>query len=493
MKSRRTFLPIAMISIITMGYALPSQTGVWTSHIVAAEIGNETAISINSISTRYDAEFETFHVFGEVVNNLGSPVQNVKLNITFYDSNGNLTGTIYDAPYFSDLRPGEKSSFDLVAQGSVASELVNFSYYKISRTFEIATESKEPLLRLEVRKISIDPCGYYRIEGLVANLAKEQTSGIRISAAFYNEQNQIVATASTGINGTLDPTKSDQFAFIVERKSLSHFAYYSFDVQSDRYTSAIIEGDENLSNFHSLTPSEGKIMTVSTELPVYNTGEDKLTVMGQVPVEEVKIRGENSLVLIKIVTASGSTQVLRTAPVASNGTFAKEIEFQMDEPMRGEAFRIRAEYFGMIAENTFSVGHGSLSPEQEHYCEGFKSVDISELKALADGSSTGKVSDYLSGREIKLGSNVTLLALLGNELSMTQNVTVIYEVFDSQGQVVYLNIAERKLGPNGMQALPVLWLPEQEGTFVIKTFLLSSLYQPVLLSTGTPLSIKIIE
>ncbi|HKU50070.1 MAG TPA: FxLYD domain-containing protein [Nitrososphaera sp.] len=458
----------------------------------AEESTNESAIAVKSISTRYDDEFESFHVFGELENNLKTPIEDLRLNVTFYDSHGNLTGSIYSSPYFSSLRPGEKSAFDLVAQGASASQLMDFSYYKISRTWEKAKTEKEDLLRLDVRQISVDPCGYYRFEGLANNLANEHTSGLSISAAFYNEQNQIVETGFTTIEDRLDSTKSLPFSMTVEQRALPHFAYYSFNVQSDNYTSSSAIGGEDLSNFHSLVPKGGKIMTISTEQPVYSTDQDMISVKGQVPPEEVKKHDENSLALIKIVTASNSVPVLVTAPVAQDGTFSRQFEYQMDDGMIGQVFRIRAEYFGMIAESTFSVGNVSNGLEK-NTCETFKIVGISELNALTGGPAGSTVTDYLSGRQIHRGSNVTLFAVIDNEVSRRQNVTVIFEIFDSEGHVEHIDVAEWQLDPNARNEIRTVWVPDHQGTFAIKSFAVSTLYNPVLLSTGTPLSIKVIR
>ena len=491
---RKALLPLVFIAILTLGSIQPLYSGDSNNRaaLAATTSTNESAISVKSISTRYDSEFDSFHIFGELVNNLKASVRDVKLNVTFYDSQGNLTGTVISSPYFSNLAPGENSAFDIVAQGQAASDLLDFSYYKISRAWEIATEQKEKLLRVDIREMSLDACGFYRIDGTVTNVSNNHTSGISVSAAFYNEQNQIVATAFTTIKERLDPTKLDDFALIIEKEALPHFAYYSLNAQSEQYTTASFEFEEDLSNFHSLTPMGGKIMTVTTNETTYGIKDDKILVSGQVPPEEVKKREENSLLLIKILTASGSIPVLVTTPVPKDGIFSREVEFQMDENMQGEVFRIRAEYFGMKAESTFSVGHTSDSLEQPS-CKGVQKVAIAELKAHLDGDKVGDVTDFLSGREFKLGSNVTLSASLDNEISRAQNVTVIFEVFDSVGRVVYLQVEEYEMVPNTLQDLQVSWQPQNKGTFVIKSFAISSLYQPVLISTGSPLSVKILD
>jgi hypothetical protein len=125
-------------------------------------------------------------------------------------------------------------------------------------------------------------------------------------------------------------------------------------------------------------------------------------------------------------------------------------------------------------------------------CKVLEKVSVSELNALTDGATGGNITDFLSGAQAKLGSEVVLSAVVDNEVSRTQNVTVLYEVFDSRGLVVYLHVAEWTLEPNAQHDLRVAWLPEQEGTFVVKSFVVSTLSNPVLLSTGAPLSIKVV-
>ena len=160
--------------------------------------------------------------------------------------------------------------------------------------------------------------------------------------------------------------------------------------------------------------------------------------------------------------------------------------------IRASEFRIRAEYFGMTAESTFAVNATLGGSEQLPSCMVIEKVSVSELNALIDGATGGDVTDFLSGVQAKLGSEVELSAIVENEVSRRQNVTVLYEVFDSQGHVVYLRTAEWTLEPNAQHDLRVAWLPEQEGTFVVKSFVVSTLNHPVLLSTGTPLSIKVV-
>src|SRR5437867_4728632 len=94
---------------------------------------HEGGIVIVGISTRYDRQLGSFHLFGEVQNNLkGHATEHINLNATFYGfpENGNsVLGVLSGSPYFSFLNPGEKSGFELVAYGELATMLENFSHY----------------------------------------------------------------------------------------------------------------------------------------------------------------------------------------------------------------------------------------------------------------------------------------------------------------------------------------------------------------------------
>ena len=455
---------------------------------------NESSISIPSISTRYDQDFATFHIFGEVRNNLEQPVGNLTLDVTFLDSNGNVTGTLSGYPYLRFLRQEEKSAFDIVARGDVAASVLNFSYYKISRSWDVVLEPKPDLLRLDVENLLIDLCDYYRIEGFVTNLGRDPTSDISISAAFYNKENQVVATALTMIGESLDATKRAPFALVLDKVSLPHFAYYSLNVQSPDYSSVQrVEGsdsdDESDADiFTSLLPS--KDITIFTDPAVYGLETTEIAIAGR-----INFGGEfewktGSLVLIKVVTGSGLVPYLATAPVAQNGSFARLLYFPVDENAQGQVFKLRAEFDGSFAENTFSVGYANTG-ESSSGCKETEPVKVSQL-SISSGQSSN-TADLLSGKEIRLGSTATLSTIAENKLSRQQNIVVIFEVFDERNVVVFLHVGNWTVEPNSDSRGEIPWTPQREGTFRIKSFAFSNLDQPVLLSSAAPLSVSVTD
>jgi hypothetical protein len=457
-------------------------------------------ILIESISTRYDQDMAAFHIFGEVTNNLKRPVENIKLNVTFFNSNATAIGNITGYPYLNFLKPQEKSAFDVVAYGNNATKLLNFSYYKISRSWDEIQQPKEGLVRLDVRSMSRDPCGYYHIEGIVTNVGKNTTQGIGLSAAFYNANKQVVASAFTTIDDSLDPTKHTSFSFVIEKEVLPHFAYYSLNVQSIQYSSFIPmdEEEEIESNFQvsSTLPAGRPGMVLSTGETTYNVTTSQIAVFGMISSFSNTDQERSGLVLIRIVTPSGLVPYLVTAPVSERGAFSRSIDFPADESYQGQVYRVRAEYEGMAAETTFSFAHkpgNDTGSDSRPDCEDRKDVSISQIGVGPTAGVSGNVTDLLSGKEIEVGSAVQLSAVAENNLSRPELIVVIFEVFDSQGRAVFIQVGNSLLGPNGVQEAMTSWTPDQTGRFTIKSFAISNLDQPTILSTAAPLSVNVVE
>lgn len=493
-------LVLATTSVTLGAYGqIPSAT----ISVYGVEEGSPGAIGkdilIKGISTRYDPDFTSFHIFGEVLNNLERPVQNVKLTATFFDSYGNMSGIVTGYTYLNILNPDEKSAFDVVARGGEATRLLNFSYYKLSKTWDEVEEQKPGLLRLDVRNITADMCGYYNLEGIVTNLGKDAAKEVGLSGAFYNAEGQVVGSAFTTIQ-SIDPTKSAPFLFMIDRKVLPHFAYYSLNVQSREYASTVLTLDDNPTLDYvgpSTLPEEKILMTISTDSITYPAGTTEIRFNGTIAANSAQKIEPNSFAVIKIITPSGSVPYLITAPVSKSGEFTRLLTFQSDEGSQGQVFRVRAEYQGMFAENTFSIGNG----DQQAGCNNSNDLRISKLSLLDsyDDNSGGlpanttDLGDYFARKQIVAGSQVVLSTDIVNKLSSPRLVIVIFEVFDASGVVVDLDIGSWNLDPNSVQQATASWVPPAEGTFMIKSFVLSSLDEPVLLSSGAPAAVSVID
>ncbi len=101
----------------------PATTKTPTAKPVVAEGG----VVVKSHSKRN--QYERDVVVGEVVNNTGKPVQNVKVTATFYDASGSVidTGFDYAGEVYSDIAPGATVPFEILSSTGT-----NSSDYKLS-------------------------------------------------------------------------------------------------------------------------------------------------------------------------------------------------------------------------------------------------------------------------------------------------------------------------------------------------------------------------
>lgn len=484
-------------------------------------------IAIVSVSSRYDLELGSFHIIGELVNNMNTPVKISALNVTFYDSEGKVLGAATGSPYIEYLRPQERSAFDIAAYGEAATEVSGYTYYRISKSWNAVQETRPSLLDFSLRDITIDACGDYHFLGVVTNYGKVPASGIILSAAFYNDQNQITESAFTsviGIEGNLKPAKQGSFELLVDRQILSQFSYYSFNVQSAEYISTVLEETsdpkskeyldyQNGSPMLSLPAGGNSIMTVSTNLTSYEIGPTTLWISGMIPVQDgVQFVDEdrNLYVLIELLTPYGLVLDKIAAPISQDGTFLTTLPFSAEEGSEGKVYRIRAEFNGYAAENNFLVRSG-----EEVLSDGISQGEGDNFSPLADCEPVyvvinqlgwisedqvingneivnGTIGNYLERPPLNAGSPVLLSVSAENRLNRLQPITAVIQVSDANGTTIFLQLDQSTLSPNSKYEVKVPWTPDNKGQYTIESFIISGLEEPRILTHSLRTSLNIV-
>jgi hypothetical protein len=158
-----------------------------------SQTDNNKNIPILSSSSFKDT-LGSFHIVGELKNNSTDPLDFVKVVSTFYDGTGKIVGT--DSPYanIKVLRPGEKSSFELILDDAQQSDKV--STYKLSVSGD-KTQALPAALKLSVGGSHVDDIGAYHIVGEVTNQGNEKATFVQVSDAFYNSSDAVVAADFT--------------------------------------------------------------------------------------------------------------------------------------------------------------------------------------------------------------------------------------------------------------------------------------------------------
>lgn len=486
-------------------------------------------IAIVSVSSRYDLDLGSFHIIGELVNNMNTPVKISALNVTFFDAEGKVLGASTGSPYIEYLRPQERSAFDIAAYGEAATAVSGYTYYRISKSWNALQETKPSLLDFSLRDITVDACGDYHFQGVVTNFGKVPASGLILSAAFYNDQNQITESAFTsisGMEGNLQPAKQGFFELVVDRPILPQFSYYSFNVQSAEYVSTVLEETsdpksneyldyQNGSPMLGLRTVDNSIMTVSTNLTSYDIGPTTLGISGKIPIQDgVELDDEedhNLYVLVELLTPHGVVLDKIAAPIFQDGTFLTTLPFSVEEGSEGKLYRIRAEFNGNVAENNFLVrsgadviSDGTSQGEGDNFspppadCKPVY-VAINQLGWIPEnqvihGNKTADtaVGNYLERPPLNAGSPVVISVSAENRLNRLQPITALIQVSDANGTAIFLQLDQSMLAPNSTHEIKMPWTPNIEGQYTIESFVISGLDEPRVLTPSLRTSLNIV-
>src|SRR5690606_16639399 len=183
----------------------------------------------------YEAVTNGVVVGGAIENVSDDPRGSVEISITLYDRDGNTIGTVMGNTNLDVIHPGQISSFETILRGQA-----NFS--SIDRwNMTISSEgagSKASSLMIVVEETRIDPRGVYFLEGTVTNNGNATATNVRVSAAFYDQNDQVVASAISPANPqNLEPGQSAPFRLVVMDNPYSgSIALARLSVESMEYT-----------------------------------------------------------------------------------------------------------------------------------------------------------------------------------------------------------------------------------------------------------------
>jgi hypothetical protein len=142
-------------------------------------------------SSSFKDDTGAYHIVGDVKNN--SPTQSmnyVKIVATLYDKNGRVIGTDFTFSDIDVLRPAEKSAFKIILIDLRQSQKVGS--YKLYASGE-KIRPLPAVLRLSVGDSHLDSIGAYHIVGEVTNQGSQKATYVKVSGAFYNNTNTVVA------------------------------------------------------------------------------------------------------------------------------------------------------------------------------------------------------------------------------------------------------------------------------------------------------------
>ncbi|MHB8547413.1 MAG: FxLYD domain-containing protein [Nitrosotalea sp.] len=205
----------------------------FTTNLAWADLPPSTSLGVVVLQTEYSnkASDGTTVVFGEVQNNLNSPVNAVTIGVTFMDSNSNQVEYKTGTTLLQVIQPGGKSPFMISstkADPSITQIQVKIAGFQSS-------SAKQQLLQISTGSLQVSD--NLLISGNITNNGAQQSTNTKLYLISYDAFQRIVAI---GISDpiSIDPGKDSQFS--ITSDSNTRAQSYMIVAESDNYQSKLI-------------------------------------------------------------------------------------------------------------------------------------------------------------------------------------------------------------------------------------------------------------
>jgi hypothetical protein len=133
------------------------------------------------------------------------------------------------------LSPAQTSPFETLLTDEQQSQKID--NYKLSVSGDQTFESKPANLKLNVGDSFTDSINNYHVVGEVTNQGNQVTKFVKIAAAFYNNQNQLVAVGSSYTDPSdLSPATTAPFEILVTTPNVDQIMSARLNAQSEDYS-----------------------------------------------------------------------------------------------------------------------------------------------------------------------------------------------------------------------------------------------------------------
>lgn len=203
-----------------------------SASFVRSSFQSPTQAVILPTHSGYINDYGYFYVVGEVQNVGDTPIENVNVTATFYDSNGEFVAFGNGSATLEVILPGRKSPFEITLYSSLDSLRVH--NYTLSATFSQADD--KPLGLEILSNSSLADSDGFHVTGEIKNVGSEYTAFVRVIATFYNESGYAIATKFSYSNPkNLSPNQTAQFEILLNTSVASKVDHYTLEAESWQY------------------------------------------------------------------------------------------------------------------------------------------------------------------------------------------------------------------------------------------------------------------
>lgn len=175
-------------------------------------------------------------IIGGVIENISdTPRGSVEISITLYDQDKKVIGLATSSTHVDTIHPSQISSFQNVLRDQI--DISRIRSWNMTIHSE-QVDAKVRNLKLIVDESRLDPRGVYFVEGSVTNTGNTTANLVKVSAAFYDQNDQVVASAfALASPQNLEPGQTAPFQLVVMDNPNSKDVFYaSLNVESIEYT-----------------------------------------------------------------------------------------------------------------------------------------------------------------------------------------------------------------------------------------------------------------
>ena len=181
----------------------------------------------------YIGDDGSFHVVGEIQNNLESPLNQVNIFVTLYDENKNIIISKETRSLVNTIIPDMKGPFDVIFTNINSEQIKSYSLdfdYSIS-------EPKGQVIGITSSELSRDNHNNLIISGTVENYGEITANTVAVIATLYDRYGNVAAVSR--IHPEPDYLSSEEDTFFVisvlDKSQVSEVTDYTIIAESEEY------------------------------------------------------------------------------------------------------------------------------------------------------------------------------------------------------------------------------------------------------------------
>jgi hypothetical protein len=182
---------------------------------------------------QYIGDDGSFHVVGEIQNNLESPLNQVIVSITLYDENNDVVMTKETSSLVNTIMPKMKGPFDFIFSDI---NPIQIKSYSLDLDYSIS-EPKGQVIGITSSEMSRDSHNNLIISGNVENNGETTANMVAVITTLYDRNGNVAAVSRIHPEPDYLSSEDDTFFIVsvLDKKQISEVTDYAIVAESEEY------------------------------------------------------------------------------------------------------------------------------------------------------------------------------------------------------------------------------------------------------------------